>query len=287
MGFMQFSQARVANAAKFNTPASIIFLDTGINIIPNELGPAAVQYNFSDPVNPTGAQESPFDTGYHGTTTGSVTATTDNNTLLAGMANFEGNRCFLMEYRITSVGSYTGNEYNILVALNSIYNNESLPPVPIVVSYNSAPPYSLNADPMMQQVAQLLMQRGFLVILPSGNNTANDTSPELYIRRVAGIDQNGTLASFSNYGPFKAAAPAANVYVDCTLYANDLGVSNGTSVAAPRWAAAILDVMAALPPSKRTAVYADQILFQTAIITSDGWYVPNLQAAMQAAANTN
>jgi len=42
--------------------------------------------------------------------------------------------------------------------------------------------------------------------------------------------------------------------------------------------------MAALPPSKRTATLADQIVFQTSNVTSDGWNTPNLYAALQMAA---
>jgi len=286
--FMQYQQARVANVMNFNTPVTMIFLDTGLNVISNELATWAVQYDFSDPVNPTGAQEPLLDFGVHGTSTAGVTDWTDNDFGLAGMANWEGNRCFIIECRVCQSQTSGDPIVDVLAALSFIYNSSTISPAPINLSANSPPPNTVNADPMIQQAAQQLRQKGFLLVLSAGNDAANDTSPELYCRRVAGIAQNGTLSSFSDYGPFKAAAPASNINSNCILYPpNYVGMNSGTSFAAPRWCAAIVDVMAALPASKRTAVYADQILFQTATVTTDGWYVPNLQAAMQAAAKVN
>jgi hypothetical protein len=182
--------------------------------------------------------------------------------------------------RISQDGSSAGT-FNILAALNYIFQTANLPPGPINISFNAAPPNTLNADPTIQQVAQLLASKGFLVVLAAGNNGVADNSPELNARRVAAIGPDGLLTNFSNFGQFIYAAPGFNVPV---YSPSGAGSGSGTSFAAPRLCAAIVDVMGALPVASRPAPNAEQIIRRTAKITSQGYAVPNLQAAVKAAA---
>ena len=84
-------------------------------------------------------------------------------------------------------------------------------------------------------------------------------------------------------GPFFAGAPGVQVptYTPASTGAEAFG--SGTSFAAPRWCAAIADVMGVLSPGARTAVYADQIVHQTGTSTSSGFVIPNVSAALNAA----
>jgi len=289
MSFMQYSQAR-SQGVSFNGPVNMYFLDTGIYTIPGEYAPQCRQYDFSNEWHPSGNPERPFDTGTHGTATADVTCDTNNLWGLAGMANFQGNRVSLVECRISSDGE-SAFALSILYALFFVYDqiaSGNMAPGPVNLSFGSAPPFTLNSSPITQGIAQSLRSVGSLLVLAAGNDGVEDPSPELYARRVAAIAQDGTLASFSEFGPFQAAAPGVNIpvynvtqslgYIPIQVY------ESGTSFAAPRWCAAIADVMAVLPAGQRTAANADQILFSTAIITPQGWYVPNLAAALQAAA---
>jgi hypothetical protein len=266
-----------------DTSLAFYVLDSGVQPIPGELTNASTyQYDFSDPVNPTGAPETVHDAAHHGTWVSTVTATTDNSTGYAGAANIEGSRISLVMCRISNDGHTTGF-VNIIDALSFIYNHAQTPG-PINLSYGFPPPTSINANSAVQQVAQYLQQRGFLLVLAAGNSSIVDTSPELYIRRVAAIDQSGDIASFSNTGPFFAAAPGA----DIPLYMAGEGLTqiqeSGTSFAAPRWCSAILNVMGVLSPQTRTATNAESYVKQTATVNSQGYRIPNFGAALQAAA---
>lgn len=262
------------------------FCDTGVAYQPPEIGVGAMQFNCFDPPNSTGVQEYLFDSGTHGSGTTAVTAATDNRIGLSGAANFESNRIELVMCRITNGGINTATVEGVLTGLNFIYLASWLTPGPINVSVQSAPPSTLNSLSSIQAAAQQLRQRGFLVVLAAGNSAAYDSSPELYARRVLALSQNGLRASFSNYGPFQGAAPGDQVpiYVPGGI-AEYFG--SGTSFAAPRWCAAIAAVMAALPANMRTAPIADGIVDATATITSEGYKIPNLQAAIQMAASAH
>jgi subtilisin family serine protease len=259
------------------------FVDTGVAYQPPEIGTAAIQFNCFDPSNSIGVQESVYDSGTHGSGTTTVTAATDNGIALAGAANFEGNRIQLIMCRITNGGIDTATVEGVLTALNFIYLTSWFAPGPINVSVGSAPPNTLNSLASIQTAAQKLQQKGFLVVMAAGNNGAYDSSPESYVRRVLALSANGIRASWSNYGPFYAAAPGdqVSIYVPGGI-AEYFG--SGTSFAAPRWCAAIAAVMAALPPSKRIATFADAIVTYTASTTPEGYKVPNFQAAIQMAA---
>jgi len=282
LSFMQYSGARLSGKPTGNAVV-MYFLDTGITGFPGETASGVVQYDFSNPVSPTGAQEGLHDSGFHGTATSSVAATTDNLVGYSGMANFEGNRCIVVMCRISQDGQ-SASTVSILSALSFICNNQIYGPGPVNLSFGSPPPNTLNADPNIQSLAQVLTQKGSLLVLAAGNDGVTDSSPEQFARRVAAIGSNGILASFSETGPFFAAAPGVNVPVYTPSGPSVETLGSGTSFAAPRWCAAIADVMGVLSPAHRVATYADHFVTITAIITAQGWKVPNLQAAVQAAA---
>jgi hypothetical protein len=278
---MNFAQARQLGQASSAVAVPLYFLDTGMTYFPSELGAGAVQFNCFDPSNQFGVQEALNDSGTHGTGTTTVTAMTDNATGYAGAANLEGSRCLLVMCRITNGGINTATVEAVLSGLSFIYNTPWCTAGPINVSVGSTPPATLNSMQVVQTACQQLRQKGFLVVLAAGNDGLYDSSPELYARRVSAVAQDGSRASFSNYGNFATAAPG----VDVPVYTpGGLAVpysGSGTSFAAPAWCAAIVDVLGALPASLRTAPYADAIVTATSTPTSDGLRIPNLAAAVQ------
>jgi len=185
-------------------------------------------------------------------------------------------------FRISSDGS-SASTVSILAALSQLAGNPYFLPGPVNLSFGSPPPNTLNADPSIQSVAQQLQARGCLLVLAAGNDGVADNSPELYARRVGAVNADGSRAYFSEYGPFFAGAPGVQVptYTPASTGAEAFG--SGTSFAAPRWCAAIADVMGVLSPGARTAVYADQIVHQTGTSTSSGFVIPNVSAALNAA----
>jgi hypothetical protein len=280
LSIMQWSQGR-ALGLEPNTARTFWVIDSGLSPIPGELGQVAVQYDFSDVSVPGGPIETPWPVTGHGTSVCTVAAATDNHFGMAGAANFEGNRIAIGMLRVDAPNS-TGTTANFINAMSFLYNsNVSVGPVNL--SRESIPPAFLNADPMLQAAALQLKQKGFLVVLAAGNYSTYDPSPELNMRRVAACQQDGTIASFSNTGPFTAMAPGANTPVYNPLSPGVVFTESGTSFAAPRWCTAIMHVMSCLPSSQRTAVNADQIVFNTASATPQGMRIPNLQAAITAA----
>jgi subtilisin family serine protease len=263
----------------------IYFLDTGMSYFPGESSIFAGQFNFSDPVNPTGAFEQMFDSGFHGTATSSVTCNSDNGIGIAGAANFEANHCMVYMLRISQDGE-SSTLVDILSALSFILQDPLCKGGPINISFGSNSGPSLNTDPNLQLLAYYLYYKGCLVVLAAGNNGLEDPSPEVFCRRVAATDSNNNLATFSTFGPsITAAAPGVNVPV----YIPSLGpgqpvYASGTSFSAPRWCSAILAVMAACKnPGNRNAPFADSVIRSTATSTSGGLMIPNFQAAIQAA----
>jgi Subtilase family len=283
LSFMQFSQARTATASiPRKTAEYLIFLDTGATLLGGESARSIMQYDFSNSYDPTGARELVHDSGSHGTETSSVTSSTDNNFGFAGMANFESQRCDITMCRISPDGT-NASLVSILSALAWINQNPTLPPEPINCSFESPPPSTLNANPMIQEVAKQLQSRGFLLVLAAGNYGVEDRSPELYAHRVASVGATGLLSHFSVFGPFAYAAPGENVLVYTTNSQTATAFVSGTSFAAPRWCAAIANVMGILSPAYYNAVFAHDIVSATATVTPQGYRIPNLQAALELA----
>jgi hypothetical protein len=278
LAMMNFNQAR-DSGAPYATPVPMYFCDTGYTV--NADSPySVVQYNFSDPINPGGGQESIFDAGTHGTETATVAAYSDNATGFTGVANLSGQRIMLYELRISADGQSAGL-VNILAALSSLANNPGFLPGTVNLSFNLPPPDSLNGNPSVQQAALQLVQRGFLLVLASGNDGMYDPSPEQYLRRVAAVTGMGTLTSYSNSGAFNTAAPGESVACYTPAGGTSETFDSGTSFAAPRWCAAVTVVMGIMQPGNRSAVNADLIIRQTGNVNGQGFIIPNLNAAVQ------
>jgi hypothetical protein len=277
LSFMHFFQARDLPAVNTSSVANYYFLDTGV--VPNSDFPVVIsQYDFSTD-NSTGNKIPFSDPAGHGTLTSSITAWTDNKFGLAGLSNLEGQRCTLTMLQITADPQGFSSLLRIVNALSFIASTPGLPAGPINISFASQQGQpSLNSNAAIQAVAQQLILKNFLVVLGAGNNAEQDPSPELYCRRVAGINQSGSLASFSDFGPaIFAAAPATAI----PGYFTGGGVftADGTSFAAPAWCAAVATAMAAKPGIN--ASQADSIIIKAASRTAQGLLVPNLEAALR------
>jgi hypothetical protein len=276
--FMHVTEARDSGDAPTGNVAKLIMCDTGYQ--PNADSPVALQqFDFSDPQNPSGAQETPHDSGSHGTEVATVTAWTDNALGFAGVMNLEGQRCSLTVCRISQDGQ-SSDSLRIITALSFIASTPSLEGLVINLSFGAAPPNSVNADPAVQQVAQQIQQLGGKLILASGNDGMVDNSPEQFARRVAACDQNGNIANFSDTGPFKGCAPGVNVPVYTSTHGTAPFLGSGTSFAAPNYAAGVAVVQAATGMS---AAQADALILQTGTQVSGGFVVPNFKAALDQA----
>lgn len=291
---MEYAQGRVSTGLSACL-VPMYFLDTGMAYFPGESCPISGQFDFSDPVNPTGVFEQMHDSGFHGTAVSSVTASSDNGIGLAGCANFEFNHCMVYMLRISQDGE-SASVVSILSALAFILNNPLCTAGPINVSFGSPDGVpSLNSDPNIQLLGYYLYLKGCLVVLAAGNVPVFDDSPELFCRRVMATDQTGGIASFSTTGLFNSAAPGVNVPVYVPAGGDTVEYyASGTSFAAPRWCSAIAQVMASTTNKKhRTAPRADQIVTQTATLSTGGITtggatgptppVPNLGAAIKQA----
>lgn len=276
--FTNFLDARLLPGLNTRAVANFYILDSGIAT--NNDSPAVInQYDFSTD-NSIGNRVPPHDSGVHGTAVASVTAWTDNNFGLIGTVNLEGQRCALTMCQITNESSPNTTLVRIVGALSFIASTPGLPPGPINLSYGNNPgDPSLNSNSAIQAVAKQLILKNFLVVLGAGNTGEQDTSPELYCRRVASVDPNGNLSSFSEHGPgIYAASYGENIPVYLTD--GNVGFETGTSFSAPQWSAAIAVLMAAKPIIN--ASQADSIITQTGFRTPQGFVVPNLKAALNA-----
>ena len=300
LAFMLYIPARNLGV-KFNNPVNMYFCDTGVNPVILEYPSNIRQYDLSNPWHEKPKEEPPHDSGGHGTATSTVLCSTDNLLGLSGLANWEGNRIGFIECRITKDGE-SSEGISILYALAYLYGQIQtgrIPPGPVNLSFgsvrSSATDLTLNASPVLQALAGELRSVGSLLVLAAGNDGLYDSSAEGNARRVAAIQQDGTIATFSTFGNFGGAAPGVQVPVYTGNFAQfGAQLEDGTSFAAPHWAAAVADVMAALPPGKNSASIADNIVYGTATVLPgptlpDGsimqMHVPNLQAALQAAQN--
>jgi hypothetical protein len=271
LALMNFAQARDSGVSTRNV-GTLYVLDTGV--APNQEFPTVItQYDFSTD-NSIGAVVVPYDSGFHGTAVSSVTAFTDNAIGISGVANLEGQRCVLKMFQITPDGEST-DILRIFNALTYIATTSGLPPGPINISFGP-----LNGDPFVQAAAQQLHQMGFRVVIAAGNDGTYDSSPEQFCTRVAACDQNGNLATFSTTGPFVACAPGVNIGCYIPFAGEQVFGLAGTSLSAPTWCACMLILMA---QAHISADRADAILKQTGTSIGQGFIIPNLKAAVQAA----
>ena len=259
---------------------SITYLDSGVNpVYPVELF-LIHQLSFADGAG--GVTEFPFDADtnsneFHGTgTSGTAGATTNDHEFIAGVAS-AGEPVFITMLRLANPPGTTILAADVVDALTWCidHQRERGGPGPINLSINADPPDTINHSPVFQSLAQTLRAQGDLVVNGAGNSGTEDSSPEQYIRRVAGTDENDELASFSTFGPFYAATPATNI-----LVLPGLNYVDGTSQSTAYWSGSIAFVMAACHERRLNAPQADQIIFNTATVTNQGYHIPNLENAL-------
>jgi hypothetical protein len=268
---------------------SMTYLDSGVNpVYPAELV-LVHQLNFADGAG--GITEHPFDADtasneFHGTgTSGTGGATTNDHQFIAGIAS-AGEPVFITMLRLADPPGTTILSADVVDALTWCidHQRERGGPGPINLSINADPPNTINSSPVFQSLAQTLRTQGDLVVNGAGNSGTEDSSAEQYIRRVAGTDENDELASFSTFGPFYAAAPATNILV-FGAPTNGSGrpslVSvNGTSQSTAYWSGSIAFLIAACHEQRLNAPKADEIIFNTATVTNQGYHIPNLEKAV-------
>jgi hypothetical protein len=251
-------------------------IDSGVNDISAEEEMIHInQYNFVGGLN--GVPESNFDPGVHGTAvTGIAGARTNNETFISGVASHN------LPVRITSCRvSPDGNEIATVDVLRAMvwcvdHQLERGGRGVINVSLNSFGLPKYNGSPVVQEIAKNARQQGDLIVNASGNEGLVDPSPEQYMRRVLALDENNQVASFSNTGPFKAGAPG--VLITTFDSPNSIAFGTGTSFACPNWSGAVALMMSLSP--RMNAARADQIVYQTANTTSQGYKIPNINKAV-------
>jgi Subtilase family len=259
---------------------TMTYLDSGVNPVYSDELTFIRQFNFASGAD--GVPEFPFDADtnnseFHGTgTAGTGGATTDNHEFIAGVAS-TGEPVFITMLRLAAPPGTTIFTADVVDALTWCidHQRERGGPGPINLSINAAPPSTINSSSIFQSLAQTLRAQGDLVVNGAGNSGTEDSSPEQYIRRVAGTDENNQLASFSTFGPFHAAAPATNILVLPSLVS-----VNGTSQSTAYWSGSIAFLIGACREKSLNAPQADKIIFNTATITNQGYHIPNLKNAL-------
>ncbi|MBX9671581.1 MAG: S8 family serine peptidase [Candidatus Obscuribacterales bacterium] len=254
----------------------ITIVDSGVTPIANEMTDVT-QYNFAN--GATGVLETPTDSGNHGTGVASVAATRTNNaTLLAGVASHTIPNVKVISLRVGDDVSLV-DFFDVLRAMTWCVDHhaERGGAGVINLSINAFVLPTYNGSSIVQGVAKSMQKHDDLLVNAAGNEGFEDPSKEKYLRRVAGLDETEQLWEHSNYGPFKAAAPAVNVRLYNTL-ASAAANGTGTSFAGPCWAGCVALLMSLNP--KLTAPKADKLLFKEGRETAQGWIVPDLRAAV-------
>ncbi|MBX9666153.1 MAG: S8 family serine peptidase [Candidatus Obscuribacterales bacterium] len=264
MGITQQVQARVT------------VVDTGITPITNEMTDI-VQFHFVGGAN--GTAEPAADIGSHGTAVTSVLgARTNNNNLFAGLASHSNPAVKLTSLR---VADNTGaiDTFDAIRALTWCIDHQAERGGPGVInlSINSTALPTYNGSTIVQGIAKSLKKNDDLIVNGAGNLGIEDPSKEKYIRRVAGVDETDQLWSSSNFGPFRAAAPAVNVRVWNTATSAP-AVASGTSLSTPCWSGAVA-LLISLNPNL-TAPKADKLLFKEGRETAQGYIIPDLRTAI-------
>lgn len=258
-------------------PARITVIDSGVAPITNEMTNIQ-QYNFVGGLN--GIAESAFDTGYHGTAVTTIAAAaTNNGVLYTGLASHTNPSVKVISCR-TSDPSGAIDTLDVIRALTWCVDNQVARGGAGVInlSINSTALPTYNGSTVVQGIAKSLSKHKDLLVNGAGNTPIEDPSKEFkYIRRVGGIDENDLYWSQSTFGPFKSVAPAVNVRTHNNLTGLP-GNGTGTSFSTPHWSGAIALLMS-LSPSL-TASGADKVIYKTGRITSQGYVVPDLRAAV-------
>ncbi|MBX9951719.1 MAG: S8 family serine peptidase, partial [Candidatus Obscuribacterales bacterium] len=182
-------------------------IDSGVNSISaNDEMVNVTQYNFVGGLN--GVPECNFDSGVHGTAvTGIAGARTNNSTFISGVSS-HNLPVKIVSCRVSADGD-TIATVDVLRAMVWCvdHQRERGGPGVINVSLNSFGLPKYNGSPVVQEIAKNARKQGDIIVNASGNEALVDPSPEKYMRRVLALDENNLVASFSNTGPFKGAAP--------------------------------------------------------------------------------
>ena len=263
-------------------------IDSGIVLIKKELAKGQIrEFNFTGGAN--GVEETTFSDEssiHHGTAVACVGAcTTNNRKSLASAASF--NKSVLITMCRTSENDAI-DTIDVIDAMNWCVDHQDLRGGRGVInlSINSTAPPTYNGSSVVQAIAKAAAKQGDLFVNGAGNTNYHDESAVTKnFRVVAGLED--TLLRWdegpgigSNYGAFKAAAPAVSVPLlngtgKTVLY------GTGTSFAAPCWASCI-SLLMSLDPGL-SAPQADKIVFQTATVTTEEYHLPDLRAAVNAA----
>ena len=255
----------------------LTLIDTGCNRVPS--GSEMInlqQFNFAGGV--LGVPEVPFSGGLHGTAVlGLAAARTNNETFLAGVASHN------LPVTVTScrISNDDANidTFDVINAMMWCVDNQSARggPGAINISLNSTALPTYNGSSIIQEIAQSARKQGDLFVNGSGNEGIIDPSPERFIRRVTGLDENNLKPALFNSGPlFNAACPATNI---ATFFSpNTIGFATGTSLACIHWAGCI-SLLQSLNP-KLNAPKADAIIYRSCDTTSEGYKIPNVNKAV-------
>ena len=157
-------------------------------------------------------------------------------------------------------------------------------PGPINLSINSFGLPTYNGSSVVQEIAKDAFKQGDLFVNGAGNANIEDPSPKTkQFRVLTGLDETEMRwddgpGDGSNYGEFKAAAPAVLVPVVVPDAKAQLLYGTGSSFAAPCWASCV-SLLMSLDPTL-TAPKADKIVFKTGRKTAEGYRIPDLRAAV-------
>ena len=160
----------------------------------------------------------------HGTHVAGIAAATLNNSI--GIAGIAGGGCRLVSLRVldeSGYGSLSDVADAIYYAADSGYQvlNMSLG-----LSYNSS---------TLENACQYAWDNGCLLVAASGNNYGGSVLyPAAYstVIAVGALDQDGTLANYSNYGPEQELTAPGTDILSC-VPTNNYAYMSGTSMATP------------------------------------------------------
>ena len=105
-------------------------------------------------------------------------------------------------------------------------------------------------SPTLELAVKKAYQAGILLVAAAGNNaTDSPCYPADYeeVIKVSAVNEQGTIANFSNYGNVDIAAPGVNIYT--TNFQNGYIKATGTSIAAPFVSALAAEIHSTIPAS--------------------------------------
>ncbi len=198
--------------------------DNGIDDDNNGLIDDIHGWNFADNSNnPTGLSSTPFN-AWHGTWTAGIAAGVSNNGIGATGSSWNAK---LMAINASSAQVDSVIVYGYTGILYAAEKGADI----INLSWGA-----LNSPTLFgQDIISFALESGSAIVAAAGNDDTNEPHyPSAYpdVLSIAAISNNGTKASFSNYGPtIDAAAPGINILN--TTSNNNYSLGTGTSASAP------------------------------------------------------